>query len=90
MTVQEAEKLIDDLDKAFKAGLLKATLITLIGAVLLFFLTPIIENLYADLRYWWDWKKFDREREKKLKNSELDVTSKADSIIVLISFSKQF
>ena len=65
MTVQEAEKLIDDLDKAFKAGLLKATLITVICAVLLFFLTPIIENLYDDLRYWWDCKKFDRERKKE-------------------------
>ena len=64
MTVQEAEKLIDDLDKAFKAGLLKATLITVICAVLLFFLTPIIENLYDDLRYWWDCKKFDREQKK--------------------------
>lgn len=40
MTIQEAEKLIDDLDKAFKAGLLKATLITVICAMLLFFLLP--------------------------------------------------
>lgn len=65
MTVQEAEKIIDDLDKAFKAGLLKAILITLICATLLFFFTPIIENLYDDLRYWWDWKKFERERKKE-------------------------
>ena len=74
MTVREAEKLIDDLDKAFKAGLLKATLITVICAVLLFFLTPIIENLYDDLRYWWDWKKFEHERKKEIKNSEPGAT----------------
>lgn len=61
MTYQEAEKLIDEMNKAFRIGLIKGFILTLVGAIILVFLVPFLEKLWEDFIYWLDCKKWDRE-----------------------------
>lgn len=61
MTYQEAEKLIDEMDKAFRIGLIKVIILVLVGAILLVFLVPFLEKVWEDFVYWLDCKKWDRE-----------------------------
>lgn len=68
MTYQEAEKLIDEMDKAFRIGLIKAIILVLVGAIILFFLVPFLEKVWEDFIYWLDCKKWDRENKKKTLN----------------------
>ena len=65
MTWAEAEKVVDDIDRAVKVGLLKFIGLVVIGFILILFLTPILEKIYEDFKYWLDCKKFDREHKIK-------------------------
>ena len=65
MTWAEAGKVVDDIDRAFKVGLLKSIIISVIIFIVLFLFSPILENIYDDFRYWLDCKKYDRENKIK-------------------------
>lgn len=65
MTWAEAEKVVDEIDRAFKVGLLKIVGLTVIGFILILFLTPILENIYDDFKYWLYCKKYDRQNKIK-------------------------
>ncbi len=64
MTVEEAESLIDEIDRAFTIGLVKVLLIVLLGAFVLIFLDNFLEKGWEDFKYWLDCKKWDWEHRR--------------------------
>lgn len=67
MTVQEAESLIDEIDKAIKIGIAKGLLIALVGALILCLSENFIGKIWEDFKYWLYCKKWDWEHKEKNK-----------------------
>lgn len=61
MTYQEAEEIIEEMDKAFKVGIIKIIIILVLGVIICPFLLSTLEKIWEDFQYWLDCKKWDRE-----------------------------
>lgn len=61
MTYQEAEEIIEEMDKAFKVGIVKIIIILVLGVIICPFLFSTLEKIWEDFVYWLDCKKWDRE-----------------------------
>lgn len=61
MTYQEAEEIIEEMDKAFKVGIIKIIIILVLGVIICPFLFSTLEKIWDDFQYWLDCKKWDRE-----------------------------
>lgn len=61
MTYQEAEEIIEEMDKAIKVGIIKIIIILVLGVIICPFLFSTLEKIWEDFRYWLDCKKWDRE-----------------------------
>ena len=61
MTYQEAEQIIEEMDKAFKVGIIKIIIILVLGVIICPFLFSTLEKIWEDFQYWLDCKKWDRE-----------------------------
>lgn len=67
MTYQEAEEIIEEMDKAFKAGIVKIIIILILGVIICPFLFSTLEKIWEDFQYWLDCKKWDKEHKEKNK-----------------------
>lgn len=65
MTYQEAEKLIDETFRAGEITVIKIIAISLIGAVILALIENPLENIWENIKYWIDCKKWDWEHRKE-------------------------
>lgn len=68
MTYQEAEEIIEEMDKAFKAGVVKIIIILVLAVIICPFLFSALEKIWEDFQYWLDCKKWDRKNKKKKPN----------------------
>lgn len=64
MTYQEAEKLIDETFRETGITVVKIIAAILIGAVILCCIDKPLENLWENIKYWIDCKKWDREHKE--------------------------